>query len=227
MEVSDLILWEDKTMKRWLVALVLALGLIVALPMYADFVPPFTPAPGAAVTPISVDPMTLGTVVASTGPVGFSFGGMHNNKNIGNVSETVLQTPASNLIFVFQVTVTGGTTGDITRISTGDWDNSIVIWALQYQDGGTVAATGVDRNGLGTVGINFMSPLVTKGLSSWEVVLYTNATVVEPGTIGLIDSGSNPSIPGYVGGLTTPEPATMTMLGLGLLALGALRNKNR
>ncbi len=133
----------------------------------------------------------------------------------------------STLAFVFQVSVTGGPTGDITRISTGDWDNSIGINALQFQGSGDVMASGVDRNGLGTVGINFIDPLVTKGHTSWEVILLTDATQYTAGTIGLIDSGSNPSIPGFVAAVSTPEPATLSLLAIGLLGLGALRNKKR
>jgi len=221
-------------MKRFVVALALILASVAVLvPASATVVPPFTSAPGIVPTTIFSDPMSAGTAVVTTGPVSFSFGGSGNNKNTGTVIESVRRDPTNNnfLFFVFQVSVTGGPSGDVTRISTGDWDNSIGIVALQFQDGGTIPSNGVDRNGLGTVGINFDNPLVTKGKTSWEVVLYTNATTFTAGTIGLIDSGSNPSIPGYVATTatattnTTPEPATLSLIAFGLLAVGTLRKR--
>src|SRR3974390_1209950 len=88
-EVTDRIPGEDKTMKRFLVALTVLIGLFAVLPVYADLVTPFTPAPGAVATPIGIDPMSFGVGLASTGPVHFSFGGVANNKNIGTVIESV------------------------------------------------------------------------------------------------------------------------------------------
>jgi len=72
------------------------------------------------------------------------------------------------------------------------------------------------------LGINF-TPLASH-VTSYAVILYTNATVFLPGGIGLIDTGSNPTIPGYIAA-ATPEPATLSLLGFGLLGLGAFRKR--
>jgi len=190
----------------------------------ATLVPPFTGAPGVSLTTIPALP--TGTLVADTGTIHFSFGTPTNpGKNTGTLSEEVFQDAHGFLFFVFQVTVTGGKKGDIERLSTGDWANSIQIDAEQYAPGTDVNALGVDRNGLGTVGINW-DPILLHGQASAFVVLYTKSTEVIPGTLGLIDSGSNPTIPGYVAA-ATPEPSTLWLLAYALAGVGGLRKKPR
>jgi len=209
-------------MKRFaLTSAVLLVLVALALPTFATVVPPFTPSPG--LPPDVIGSVPLGTQVATTGAVFFSFGtAAKPAKNTGFVEEDVFRDGSGFLFFVFQIQVL---TGDIKNISTGDWDNSILINAHQAAAGGTRAAFGVDRNGVGTVGIDF-NPLVTPGVTSYAVILYTYAKNFIPGAIGLIDTGSNPSIPGFVAApAATPEPATLSLLGFGILGLGALRKK--
>jgi PEP-CTERM motif len=213
-------------MKKVFLALMAAVALMVAVsPASATLVPPFTSSPGVSLT--SIPSLPSGTIVAQTGILNYSFGTPTNpTKNKGTLSETVYKDASGYLFFVFQVTVSSkASKGDIERLSTGDWDNSIQINAEQYAPGSDKNAFGVDRNGLGTVGIDW-NPLIVKGQTSSFVVLYTNSKKVIPGTLGLIDSGSSPSIDGYVAA-ATPEPATLSLLGIGLLGLGTLRKKLR
>ena len=209
-------------MKTGFAALFLAASLMVILPSAsATLVPPFTSSPGVSLT--SIASMPSGVLVATTHTVNFAFGTPTKPaKNMGTVTENVYRDPSGFLFFVFQVHVTGGLNGDIERLSSGDWVNSISINAEQYTPSGDKNAVGVDRNGGGTVGITW-TPILTNGQTSSFVVLYTDAKSFIPGTIGLIDSGSSPSIPGFVA--SAPEPATLSLLGFGLIGLGALRKK--
>jgi len=210
-------------MKRFMISsVVMVVLLAIALPTYATIIPPFTPSPGLA--PNQVPGLPPGTVVQDTGWMYFHFGTLADpNKNTGYVEEIVYQDINTNFLsFVFQIQVL---TGDIKTMSVGDWDNSIQIDAQMTANGGTLMPQGVDRNGFGTMGINF-NPLVVSGVTSYAVTFATNSTVLLPGGIGLIDTGSNPTMPGWVAGpVDTPEPATLSLLACGLLGLGALRKR--
>ncbi|HVZ19366.1 MAG TPA: PEP-CTERM sorting domain-containing protein [Terriglobales bacterium] len=207
-------------MKRFVYCSVVVALLAIAIPISATVIPPFTQSPGLA--PDMVGGLPTGNVVADTGAVFFHFGTPGDpNKNTGYVDEAVFQDANTGFLsFVFQILVL---TGDIKTISIGDWDNSIFIDAHMTPNTGTLAPQGVDRNGFGTVGINF-NPLVTSGITSYAVILETQSTAFIDGGIGLIDTGSSPTIPGFVA-VATPEPATLSLLGFGLLGLGTLRKR--
>jgi len=207
-------------MKRFaFVSLLASVAVFAALSASATVVPPFTPTPGIA--PTVLGSLPAGSLVVSTGPIPYSFGTFANpNKNQGFLIENVYRDSSGFLFFVFQIQVTKG---DIKTISVGDWDNTIKIDAEQFSAGGTTKPTGVDRNGFGTVGINFYLPLVFQGKTSYDVILYTNAKGYMPGGIGLIDSGSSPTQPGFVA--AAPEPAAFSLLGFGVIAIGTFRKR--
>jgi len=200
---------------------ILLLGLITLLwisTASATTLPPFTQSVG--VVPNVLGSLPSGTLVATTGWINYHFGTPQKpNKNTGMLEENVYRDTHGFLFFVFQLKVT---TGDIKTISSGDWSNGTMIDAEETKAGGSVKVTGVDRNGYGTIDLNFYLPLLLPSKESYAVILYTDSKGFVPGAIGLIDSGSSPSIPGFV---AAPEPAAFSLLGIGLIGTAALRKK--
>jgi len=85
---------------------------------------------------------------------------------------------------------------------------------------GTVAPTSIDRNSSDTVGFTLtLGPSKTSDI----LVIKTNATKWTVGTTNLIDGGVN-SVNTFAP-TSVPEPASMAMIGAGLLALGIFRRK--
>ena len=86
-----------------------------------------------------------------------------------------------------------------------------------------------DRTSLGTVvGFNFQDPnnagaVVNPGETTAILVVKTNAVNYTLGNSGIID-GSTTNSPNYVP-TTAPEPASMAMIGGGLIALATLRRR--
>jgi PEP-CTERM motif len=199
------------------VALILAVSTASATPL-----PPFS---STLVSPTALPPNTL--LASVTDP--FNFTG-----NVGSITETVNRNNGTGMLFfTFQVQVISG---DIARLTTGTWNNLIVIDAAQVLGTGVVPATTADRNGFtGTLGINWGTitgvPPILAGQTSDLVVLSTNAINFTSGTLGLIDTGASGPLSGFVAVFgappATPEPATLSLLGFGLLGLGTLRKKLR
>lgn len=190
-------------------------------------------APGGVVTPATT---TTGGFVelATTGGIGFSFGG-----NTGTVEEAVgnyAGNPfgASDITFVYQIAVTGG---NIMTLTSGSYAiPGISIDVLQFDgelDGNfpgptyTKAVNATLTSSGTTLGFGFTPPNgLTPGDTSYILIINTNLTNYEPGVFSLQDDETG-NFNGFVPS-AIPEPSTLSLLGTGLLAAGAgLRRRMR
>jgi len=180
--------------------------------------------PGATVVPGIA--LVNGSVEADTGLVAFSLGPIS-----GTVREWVISgntfNPLGGLSFVYQFSVTSG---DVARL-TGFAYDAFAVDVEQNLGGlgqvgviGTRLALTADRTGSGnTVGFNF-NPEVTPGALSTSglLIVNTNANFFTAALISVID-GATATVGGFAP--TVPEPASILLLGVGLVGVGVLQRK--
>jgi hypothetical protein len=211
----------------WAVALLALLGVVAE-------------AHAAALPPGSVDVSVTnlgsftGTLVADTNNINYSFGA-----NTGTLREWVVSNGTSALCpgclaFVYQFHVT---TGDVGRISASSYDAFTIdvshttgpSVSLPGSLAGIFGANNADRTASGTtIDFDFTSP-VTAGFNSFVLIANTNSTAFQPGIMFLNDIGATSgNIAGFAPGqaATVPEPATVLLVGSGVVALGVWRRRS-
>lgn len=149
---------------------------------------------------------------------------------------------AGNLDFVYQISNNAGSTdsvGRVTAINFTSWSTDIGYVAAGSTLGsgfvdGTVAPELVDRVSPGdSVGFSFNAPLTTliaPGETSTVLVIETNATSYTTGYLTIIDGGATTMAAyGPAGAVTptVPEPASMLLIGGGLLSLAGIARFRR
>jgi len=171
------------------------------------------------------------TLVADTGPVPYAFGGTN-----GTIEEIVLLDSTPNAVcpsggcYDFEIEVLNNAGADnVGRVTTTNYtgfatdvgyDSLFSLIGLWPTSGGYVMPATVDRVSADVIGFNFSIPV---GSSSDILEIETNATSYTTGLISVIDGGAA-NVNGFAPGV--PEPATLSVLGIGLLSLLGLRKKN-
>jgi hypothetical protein len=194
--------------------------------------------PGA--TPVSPDTFslsTLGAIKATTGPQTGSTTVGSDTLSISYTESVYADTTPGFEDFVYTIVTNTGSTnppvGDaLERVTMANFS---VVPGLSIDAGYITPATGVvpvsvDLSNTGVVGFNFIGTAndVMPGQSTDELVVRVNATNYTAGAASFQD-GVTVNGPGFQPALssTVPEPASMALIGFGLLSLGAARKRVR
>lgn len=185
-------------------------------------------AAGGSVVPTSLSALPSGlTLLASNGGPGYTLTGAGGTAS-GTATAWVYMTSGGTLDFAYQVTNNASSTDFVDTLSMASFAGFTTDVDYVNTPGDNAPSTATRSTGSGSVvNFDFFPNDIVAGDTSDVLLIETNATTFNPGTLSLIDSGVatvaafGPATPAM------PEPGSLLMIGSGLLGLMAFRRRQR